>query len=100
MSCSLAGLRVLGHDEAESAGIGLQPPDDQVHLLRQAEPVAADLQQLAVGDERLQVTLERGALFARHAQQLRQLARGGGMVNVFSNEAEDVAPGRGHAGRG
>ena len=60
--------------------------------------VAADLQQLAVGDERLQVALEGGALFARHAEYLRELARGSGVMNLFTNEAENVAS-SGHAVR-
>ena len=94
-----AGLRVFGDDESKSSRVGLQPADDEVHLLRKPEPVAANLQQFTVGDERRQVTLERGALFARHAQRLRQLARGRRVVDVFTNEAEDVAPGRGHAVR-
>ena len=88
MSCLLAGLGVLGHDEAEAGRVGLQPADDEVHLLRQAEAVAADLQQLAVGDERLQLALERGALLARHAEHLRELARGGGVMHLFPDADE------------
>ena len=38
---------MLGDDEAEAAGIGREPPDDEIHLLGQAEAVAANLQQLA-----------------------------------------------------
>ena len=73
--------RVLGDDESETAGIRGEPADDEVHLLGQAEAVAANLQQLAGVTERLQLALEGGALLARHAQDLRELAGGGGMMN-------------------
>ena len=43
----VAASTVLGHDEAEAGRIGREPADDEVHLLGQAEAVAANLQQLA-----------------------------------------------------
>jgi hypothetical protein len=55
---SFAVGRVFGHDKTKAAGIGLQPADDEVHLLWQPEAVAADLQQLAAGHQRFQLSLE------------------------------------------
>ena len=56
--------RPVRHDEAESARIGGDPPDDEVHPVRQAIAVAAGLDELAAGDELAEKTLEGGALFA------------------------------------
>ena len=85
MSWRSRRVGLLGHDEAEPAGVRREPPDDEVHLLGQAEAIAADLQQFAGGDQRLQLPLEAGALLAGHAQHLHQLARGGGMMDVLAN---------------
>ena len=58
-----------GVDEAVAGRVRLQPADVQIHLLGQAEAVAADLDQLARRDERLEVPLERRR--ARRAGLLR-----------------------------
>ena len=78
-------------DEAEAARIGGELPDDEIHLLGQTEPIAADLQQIAGGDKRLQLALEGGALLARYAKQLCQLARGGRVMDRLANALEQVA---------
>jgi hypothetical protein len=94
----LTALGVLGHDESKSARVGLQLSDDKIHLLGNAEPVAANLQQLAAGRERLQLAPERVALFARNAQHLRELPGGGRVMNAVADESEEIA-GIGHATR-
>ena len=87
---AVAAVGVLGHDEPEPAGIRGQPADDEIHLLGQAEPVAADLEQLAGRDQRFQLSLERGPLFAWDAKRLRELSRSGGMVNVVADEVQKI----------
>src|SRR4029450_8619581 len=47
-------------------------------------------QQIAVRDQRLQETAERGSLLAGNAQQLHELAGGGGMVRPLAHPAEDL----------
>ena len=84
---------VLGHHESKTTGIGLQATDDEIHLLGQPESVAADLQEHAVADECLQLTLEAAALVARHAEELRKLACVGRMMNFVANESENVVAG-------
>ena len=54
--------RPVGHDEPEAPRIGHHPADDQVHPVRQTEPVAARLNQGAALDEVREQLLEGGAL--------------------------------------
>src|SRR5215831_13354333 len=58
----------LGCDEPVPGRVRLQPSDVEVHLLGQAEAMAADLNELAGCDERFDVSLERRALVARDLQ--------------------------------
>src|SRR5688572_2484098 len=88
---ALALLRLFRHDESKAAWIGLQPSDDDVHFLGNAVAVAANLEQLAARDERLDLPLEAVALFTGHAEQLRQLTRRGGVVRSFLDETKDLA---------
>ena len=83
-------LAVLGYDETEPTRVGGEPPDDEIHLLGQAEAVATNLQQIARRHERLQLTLEGGALLARHAKHLHQLACGRGVMNRLANAVKKV----------
>jgi hypothetical protein len=82
---------VFRHDEPEATRIGLQPADDEIHLLRQPVPVAADLQQFPAGDERFQLSLERLAFVTRNAEHLRELPCRGRMRNALADEAEEIA---------
>ena len=68
----------------------LQPADVQVHLFGQAEAMAANLNEIAGGDERLDVALERGALVARNFEKLQQLAHAGGMVHPLAHQREHL----------
>ncbi len=86
----VAGVSVLRHDKAEAAGVGGQSPDDEIHLLGQSEAIAANLQQIARRDECLELSLEAGAFFARHAQYLHQLASGGRMMDRLTNAVEEI----------
>src|SRR5262249_28108464 len=77
--------RTFGRDEAVSGRMGLQAADVQVHLLRQAEALAADLDQIAGVDERLDQSPESRALLTRHLENLQQLARAGGVVHPLAH---------------
>ena len=74
-------MRRLGIDEAKSARIGGHASDDEVHPVGQAEPLAANLNELAGRDQGAQAPLERRPLLARDFQELEQLLDGGGMVD-------------------
>src|ERR1041385_3094540 len=63
---------MLRHDEAEAARIGVHPADDEIHLFRYAEAVAADLKQVTAAGERFELSLETRALLAGHTQDLRE----------------------------
>ena len=66
--------RTLGRDESVAGRVRLQAADVQVHLLGQTEAVPANLNEIAGGDERLDVALERRAIVARNLQNLQELA--------------------------
>ena len=68
----------------------LQPADVEVHLLGQAEAVPADVNEVARGDERLDVPLERRPLVARHFENLEELAHAGGMMDPLPHEREHL----------
>ena len=68
----------------------LQAADVQIHLLRQAEAMTADLYQVAGADERLDVPSEGGALFARNLENLKELADGRGMMHTLAHQREQV----------
>ncbi len=76
--------------QPESAGICLEVPDHQIHLLRDAKAVAANLEKCSLRHERLELPLETAALLARHAQQLSDFTRGGGMMHAVTYEPQDV----------
>ena len=82
--------RPLGRDEAVAGRVRLQPADVEIHLLGQAEALPADLDEIARGDERLEVPLERGALVARNLQELEEFAHAGGMVHPLAHERENL----------
>ena len=68
----------------------LQPADDEVHAVGEAEAVAADLDQVAALDERLQVPPHGRAVLARDAEQLQQLFRSRGMLHAFADLGEQL----------
>ena len=82
--------RTLGGDEPVAGRVRLQPADVEVHLLGQAEALAADLNEIARGDERLDVPLERRALVAGNLEDLKQLAHAGGMVHPLAHQRENL----------
>ena len=62
----------VGHDEAEAAGVGLQPADDEVDPVGQREAVAADRSERAVGRPApVSWRLNGGPLVARDVEKLR-----------------------------
>ena len=86
-----AGLeRPFGDDEAIAGRMRLQPADVEVHLLGQPESMTADLNELAGGDERLDVPLERRAVVARNLEQLKEFPHAGGMVDTLAHEREHL----------
>ena len=76
----------FGNDEAKPSGMGLEPADMQVHLFRKPETMAANLDELARGDERFQMTPEGGALVFGDSKQLKKLARAGWMMHALAHE--------------
>jgi hypothetical protein len=82
--------RTLGDDEAVAGGMGLEAADEEVHLFGQAEPMASNLDEIAGGDERLDVTFERRPVVAGNFEDLQQLAHAGGMVNALPHQREDL----------
>ncbi|MNC85628.1 hypothetical protein D3C83_12380 [compost metagenome] len=69
----------------------MQAADDEVHLFRHAEAVAAELHELSAVDERAEPALEAVAFVAGDSEQLRELAGGCGMGNTFADEPNEVA---------
>ena len=82
--------RPLGRDEAVAGRMRLQAADVEVHLFGQAETVAANLNELAGGDERFDMPLERRAVVLRDFEHLEELAHGGGMVHALPHEREHL----------
>ena len=80
----------LRHDEAVAARMRLQAADVEIHLLGQAEALAADLDEIAGRDERFEVPLERRPLVARDLEELQELAHAGRMVHAFAHQRENL----------
>ena len=80
----------FGRDETVTRRMGLEPADVKIHLLRQAEALAADLDQVAGGDQGFDVPFERGPVVARDLENLQQFAHAGGMVHPLAHEVENV----------
>ncbi len=73
----------VGDDEAVAGLVHLEPAHDDVHAVGQAEAVAADLQEIAVGDQRLQQPPERRTFSARDAENLEELTAGRRVMDVL-----------------
>ena len=82
--------RPVRDDEAEAARMGLDPADDQVHAVGQAETVAARLNQVAGLDEPLEQAFQRGALFAGDLQPLHQFAGGGRVLDPVADGGQQL----------
>src|SRR5262249_6231580 len=80
----------LGGDEAVTGGMRLQPADVQVHLLGQAEPMPANLNEVPRNHEGLHVARERRALFPWNIQRLKKLAHPGGMMDLIAHQRENL----------
>ena len=68
----------------------LQAADDEIHAVGEAESVAADLDQVAGLDERLEMPPHRGTVLARDAQQLQQFLRRGRVLNALADLREQL----------
>ena len=82
--------RTLRRDEAVAGRVGLQAADVEVHLFGQAESIPSNLNELAGGDERLDVPLERRLVVLRHFEHLQQLAHAGGVMHPLPHQREDL----------
>ena len=80
----------IRHDEAEAARVGGDPPDHEVHPVRQAIAIAAGLDEVTGGDELAEKALEGGALFAWNLEPLQQLAWRRRMVDLVPNQLEQL----------
>ena len=85
-----ASRPVSGVTNPKPARMRLQAADDEVHPVGEAEPVAANLDQVAALDERLQVPAHGRAVLARDAQQLQQLLGGRGMLDALADLGEQL----------
>ncbi len=68
----------------------LQPADMEIHLLGEAEAMAANLDELAGLDQRVEMPLERRPFLAGHFEQLQELANAGGMVHPLAHQRENL----------
>ena len=84
----------VGNDEAESGRVRLQPPDDEIHLVGQADAAAFRLDELARRDERLQETPERHAFFLRNLERLDELSRRGRMRDLLTHQFQYLFSGK------
>jgi hypothetical protein len=62
--------RTFGRHEAVAGRVRLEAADVEVHLLGQTETIAPNLNELARGNERLDVPLERRLVVLRHLEHL------------------------------
>jgi hypothetical protein len=58
----------------------------EVHLFRQAEAVPANLNELARGDKRFDVPLERRAIVSGNLEDLQKLAHARRVVHALAHE--------------
>ena len=77
-------------DESKAAGMGDHAPDHQVHPVRQTVTVAAGFDELAALDQVRQEPVDDGTLFAGYLEALKQLARGGRMVDFFTDQPQEL----------
>ena len=68
----------------------LHAPDDEVHAVRQTEPVPPRLNEVAAFDEAVEQALDRRALFARNLQPLEQLARRRRVIDFVADRREEL----------
>ena len=80
----------IRHDEAKAARVGGDPPDHEVHPVRQAIVMAAGLDEVTGGDELAEKALDGGALFAWNLEPLQQLAWRRRMVDLVPNQLEQL----------
>jgi len=83
----------IGDDEPETARMGFQPADHDVHAVGKAEAVAPDLDQIAGGDECFEMPAERGSILPRHAEHLQQLLNCRRMIRALPNERQHLVAG-------
>ena len=86
--------RPFGRDESIAGWMRLQPADIQIHLFGQTESMAAELNELARGDQRFDVALERRAVVARNLEQLKEFPHGSGMVDTLAHQREHLITGK------
>ena len=82
--------RPLRDDEPETARVRLDAPHHEVHPIRQAEALPTDLDQVARGDERLELALEARALVPGDLQALQELLDGRRMVDLVADGGEKL----------
>jgi hypothetical protein len=62
----------------------------EIHFLGLAEALTADLDEIAGGDERFEVPLERRSLVAGDLEELQEFAHTSRVVHAFAHERENV----------
>jgi hypothetical protein len=74
---------LIRNHKPESTRVRRETADDEVHLLGQSVSIAANLKEVAGGDQCLQPASEAGALVARYAQHPHQIPHRGRMMGVL-----------------
>ena len=78
------------NDESEPTRVCLEPADHDVHAIRQAEAIATDFDEVAAGNERLEMPAQRRPLLPRHPQHLQQFLDGRRMVGALADERQHL----------
>ena len=82
--------RAIGYDESEAARMGRDPPDDQIHPIRQAVSVSPSFDERTLADQVLQQAFEGRALVPRDFQALQELSRRRRMLDLVANQLEQL----------
>ena len=77
--------RALWHDEPKAAGIHVNSPHHQVHLVGKAVPVPSRPDEGAGRHQGRDPALERLVLLSQHAERLEQLPDGNGVIDLVSD---------------
>jgi hypothetical protein len=82
--------RAIRHHEAETPRMGHHPADNQVHPVRQAEPVASHFDEVAALDEVGEEALENRAVLPRQLQGLQEFPGCGRVVQLVPDQRQDL----------
>ena len=82
--------RPFRRHEAVAGRMRLQPADEEVHLFRETEAMAADLNEIARSEQRFDMSLEGRPLVARDLQDLQELADPRRVMDSLAHQREHL----------